>query len=379
MALILTEEQQLLKETAREFVTENAPVSQLRELRDTTDASGFSRDLWKQMAELGWAGIILPEEFGGADLGFAELGLVLEEAGRTLAATPLLSTVVLGGSAILLGGSDAQKKDLLPALSKGEKLFALAYQETPHHHPYRVATRAEGSEDGFRLTGEKLFVLDGHVADHLIVTARTSGADHERDGIALFLVDAGTPGLQVTRTLMVDGRNAAKVRLDGVEVDESRAIGRPGQGADLLDAVLDRGMVALSAEMLGTAQEAFDRTLEYLKERKQFGVPIGSFQALKHRAADLFCELELLRSIVLEALRAVDAGRPDLSKLASICKARASDTVVQAGNEGVQMHGGIGTTDEEDIGLFLKRAKVTALSFGDAPFHRDRYGQLEGY
>ncbi len=379
MALILTEEQELLKETAREFVTENAPVSQLRELRDTTDASGFSRDLWKQMAELGWAGIILPEEFGGSDLGFAELGLVMEEAGRTLAATPLLSTVVLGGSAILLGGSDAQKKDLLPAVSNGEKLLALAYQETPHHHPYRVATRAEGSKDGFCLTGEKLFVLDGHVADHLIVTARTSGADHDRDGIALFLVDAGTPGLRVRRTLMVDGRNAAKVRLDGVEVDKSRAIGRPGQGAELLDAVLDRGMVALSAEMLGTAQEAFDRTLKYLKERKQFGVPIGSFQALKHRAADLFCELELLRSIVLEALRAVDAGRPDLSKLASICKARASDTVVQAGNEGVQMHGGIGTTDEEDIGLFLKRAKVTALTFGDAPFHRDRYAELESY
>ena len=379
MALILTEEQELLQQTAREFVTENAPVTQLRELRDTADESGFSRALWKQMAELGWAGIIFPEEFGGADLGFAELGLVLEETGRTLAATPLLSTVVLGGSALLLGGTESQKKDLLPAVSRGEKLLALAYQETPHHDPYRVATRAESSGNGFRLTGEKTFVLDGHVADQLIVTARTSGGERERDGIALFLVDAGAPGLELTRTVMVDSRNAAKVRLGGVEVDASRAIGRPGGGGDLLDGVLDRGAIALSAEMLGTAQEAFDRTVAYLKERKQFGVPIGSFQALKHRAAQLFCELELLRSIVLEALRAVDAARPDLSKLASICKARASDAVVQAGNEGVQMHGGIGVTDEEEIGFFLKRAKAAALTFGDAPFHRDRFARLEGY
>jgi alkylation response protein AidB-like acyl-CoA dehydrogenase len=379
MPLVLTEEQELLRDTAREFVGENAPVTQLRKLRDDGDAAGFSRELWKEMAELGWAGILLPEEYGGAELGFAELGVVLEETGHTLTASPLLSTAVIGASALLLGGSEALQKDLLPGLGKGEKLLALACQETPRHEPHRVSTRAEADGDGFRLTGEKRFVLDGHVADHLIVVARTSGGERDRDGLTLFLIDAGASGLTVTRTQMVDSRNAALVRLDGVAADRSRVLGDVDRGAELLDPLLDRAAIALSAEMLGGAQEAFDRTIAYLKDRKQFGVPIGSFQGLKHRAAELFCELELSRSVVLEALRAIDENRRDVPTLASLCKARVSDTYVQAGNEGVQMHGGIGMTDEEEIGFFLKRAKASALTFGDAAFHRDRYATLEGY
>jgi alkylation response protein AidB-like acyl-CoA dehydrogenase len=379
MSLILNEEQELLRDTAREFVHDNAPVAELRRLRDENDPEGFSRGLWKEMVELGWAGILFPEELGGAGLGYAELGIVLEELGRTLAATPFTSTVVLGGNAVLLGGNDAQKKDLLPGVCSGDTLLALACQETARFDPYRVVTRAEPVDGGYRLSGHKRFVLDGHVADTLVVVARTSGQPGERDGLTLFLLDPGAAGVEITRTIMVDSHNAAKLRLDGVEVEASAVLGQVGRGAEILDPVFDRATIALSAEMLGGIQEAFDRTLAYLKERTQFGVPIGSFQALKHRAAEWFCEVELTRSIVLDALRALDEERPDVPQLASACKARASETFVLSGEEAIQMHGGIGMTDEEEIGFFLKRARVAELSFGDAAYHRDRYARLEGY
>lgn len=379
MSLVLSEEQELLRNTAREFVAEQSPVKELRRLRDANDPVGFSRDLWKQMAELGWAGIVLPEEHGGSGLGYAELGLVLEACGRTLAATPLVATSLLGANAVLLGGNDTQKKDVLPAVAKGERLLALALEEASHHAPYRIATRAEATANGYRLSGRKTFVLDGHVADQLVVVARTAGAPGGRDGLALFLVPKGARGLAVARTTMVDGRNAAKVTLDGVEVDRSAALGTPGRGADVLDRVLDRATIGLAAEMLGTLAEAFERTVGYLKTRKQFGVPIGSFQALKHRAANMFVEVELSRSIVLDALRAIDENRQDVPALASVAKARVSDAIHLIGNEAVQMHGGIGVTDEEEIGLFLKRARVAELTLGDAAYHRARFASLSGF
>ncbi len=379
MALILTEEQELLQQTAREFLAEHAPVAAFRKLRDSNDPAGFSRDLWKQLVELGWPGIILSEDVGGAGLGYAELGVVLEEAGRTLAASPLYATLLLGGNAILLGGNDTQRKEILGAVARGERLLALAYQETPRHDAFAVRTQAVATRDGFRITGEKRFVLDGHIADQIVVLARTSGGPRDRDGLALLLVDGNAAGVTRTRTAMVDSRNAANLRFDGVEVDRSRLVGEVGRAADVVERVFDRAAIALSAEMLGGALEVFERTVRYLRERKQFGVPIGSFQGLKHRAAQLFCEVELSRSVVLEALRAVDAGSLDVPKLASACKARLSDTYVQVANEGVQMHGGIGMTDEVDVGLFLKRAKAAALALGDATYHRDRYARLEGY
>jgi alkylation response protein AidB-like acyl-CoA dehydrogenase len=379
MALILNEEQELLRDTAREFVKENSPVAALRKLRDDADPLGYSAELWKQMAELGWPGILFPEELGGAELGYAELGVVLEELGRELVATPFVSSVLLGGNAVLLGGNDTQKKDLLPGVCSGETLLALACQETARFDPYRIATTAEPADGGYRLSGEKVLVLDGHVAQRLIVAARTSGSPGDRDGITLFLVDPAASGLTLTRTLMVDSRNAARVRLEGVVSDAGAVLGALDRGADVLDPVFDRATIGLAAEMLGSAQEAFDRTLAYLKERKQFGVPIGSFQALKHRAAEWFAEIELLRSIVLDGLRAIDDGRPDVPQIASACKARASDVLIQSGEEGVQMFGGIGMTDEEEIGFFLKRARVAELTFGDSSFHRDRYATLEGY
>jgi len=379
MSLALSEEQELLRNTAREFVSENSPVKELRRLRDAQDPVGFSRSLWKQMGELGWAGIVLPEELGGAGLGYAELGIVLEECGRTLAATPLVSTTLLGGNALLLGGNETQKKEILPAVAKSERILALALQEGAHHAPYAIATQAVPTSSGYRIRGNKTFVLDGHVADQLVVVARTAGAAGEREGLSLFLVPRSARGLAVERTIMVDGRNAANLTLQGVEVEKSALIGSAGRGADLLDPVLDRATIGLAAEMLGTLTEAFERTIAYLKERKQFGVPIGSFQALKHRAANMFVEVELSRSIVLEALRAIDENRPDVSQLASIAKARLSDAIHLIGNEAVQMFGGIGVTDEEEIGLFLKRARVAELTLGDAAHHRARFAALSGF
>jgi alkylation response protein AidB-like acyl-CoA dehydrogenase len=377
--LLLSEEQELLRDTAREMVQSKAPLKETRRLRDSRDADGFSRALWKEACELGWAGIPFAEEVGGAGLGYAELGIVLEELGRTLAPTPILSTVVLAGSAVQLAGSEKQKGEILRGICDGSRLLALAHQESPRFTPFRCATRAEKTAGGWKLTGKKLFVLDGHVADTLVVVARTSGAESDRDGLALFLVPATQKGLAITRTTLIDGRNAAQIALNGIEIGADAALGAPGAAADVLDAVFDRGAAALASEMMGGIQEAFDRTLAYLKARDQFGVKIGTFQALKHRAADWFCEVELARAIVLEALRAIDAGDKGAARLVSTAKARASDAFILSGEEGIQMHGGIGMTDEEDIGLFLKRARAAEQTLGDAGYHRDRFAKLGGY
>ena len=379
MPLVLTEEQELLRQTARELIEARSPVAEFRRLRDADDSVGFSRELWSEMAELGWAGIPFPEIYGGAELGCAELGVVLEECGRRLVATPLVSTVLLGGSALLLGGNETQKKDVLTAVAAGKRILAVALQEGPRHAPYRVETRAERRGSAFRLTGRKDFVLDGHVADQLVVVARSAGGAGEREGLGLFLVDASARGLRRSRTRMVDGRNAAKLELDGVEVDAAALLGQPERGADVLDAVLDRAAAGLAAEMLGGIDVAFQITLDYLRARQQFGVPIGSFQALKHRAARMFVELELSRSVVLDALQALDAGHPRASQKASIAKAQLGEAAFLIGNEGVQMHGGLGVTDEQDIGLYMKRARASQFTFGDSGYHRDRYARLEHF
>lgn len=379
MALILDEDQQMIKETAREFVQENSPITRVRELRDSNDADGFSRELWKEMAELGWAGIVIPEEYGGQGLGWMELGVILEECGRTLVPEPFVSTVLLGSTALLLGENETAKKDLLPAVCAGERLLALAFQETAHFHPFAIETRAEAANGRYTLNGKKVFVFDGHVADSLIVAARSAGKSGERDGITLFVVDAKAAGVSIQRTNMLDSRNAAEVTLKNVEVETSAVLGQPGQGGELLEAVLDRAAIGLAALMLGGALEAFDRTIAYLKERKQFNVPIGSFQALKHRASRMFCALEFSKSIVLGALTALDAGDANVAKFASTAKAQLSDTFALVAKEAVQMHGGIGVTDECDIGFYLKRAKVAGKTFGDASYHRERFARLEGY
>ena len=379
MGMVLTEEQGMLRDAAREFVRDRAPISALRKLRDDADGDGFSRQLWSEMVELGWTGILIAEEFGGADFGFQGLGVVLEETGRALVASPLISTVVLGGSAIALGGSMAQKADVLPAIASGKRLLALALEEGAHHAPHRIATSATASGDGYKLSGQKTFVLDGHIADQLIVVARTSGDERARDGITLFLIDAKASGVKTNRTIMVDSRNAANITLDGVEVTGDAVIGEVDKGADILDAVLDRGRIALAAEMLGSGQEVFEFTLEYLKERHQFGQPIGTFQALQHRAVAMFGDLEICRSVVMDALTAVDENRDDLPLMASFAKAKVGEVMHLISNEGVQMHGGIGMTDEHQSGFYLKRARVAEHTFGTPAWHRDRFASLSNY
>jgi len=378
--LVLTEDQELLAKTAADFVTEHSPVARMRKLRDTKDAVGFSRPLWKQMAELGWVGIPFPEEHGGAGLGFAELVVVLEALGRTLAPEPFLSTVLLGGQALLLGGSAEQKKAWLPKLVAGDAIVTLAHQEAKSRYDLRqIEARAEKAGAGWRIAGEKIQVLDGHVADAIVVAARTSGSAGDARGITLFLVKAGAPGLGVTRQWRVDSRSAALVTLSGVEAVAADVVGEVDAGGELLERVVDRATIGLCAEMLGGMLQAAEDTFRYLKERVQFGVPIGSFQALKHRAARMYIELELARSAVMAVARAADEGSDELPKLVSLAKARCSDAYVLITNEAVQMFGGVGMTDEYDVGFYMKRARAAEMTFGDAAFHRDRWARLSGY
>jgi alkylation response protein AidB-like acyl-CoA dehydrogenase len=379
MSMLLNEEQRLLRDSAREFLSARAPVSALRRLRDTRDPLGYDPDLWRQVVEMGWTAAVFPEADGGLDFGYKGLGAVFEQAGRTLAATPLLSSVVLGGGLVLEAGSAAQRAALIPAIISGQTLLALALEEDARHDPAMVRTAARRQADGWVLDGEKWFVLDGHVAHSLVVVARTAGVAGDTHGLSLFMLDPAAAGVEVTRTLMVDSRNAARVRLSGVKVGDAALLGVVDEGYTVLDAVLDRARICLAAESLGVICEAFDRTVSYLKERVQFDVKIGSFQALQHRVARLYTEIELLRSCVAAALDAIDAGSADIALLASLAKGRAADLSERALNEAVHMHGGIGVTDELDIGLFLKRGRVIQQSFGDGVFHRNRYASLKGF
>jgi len=378
--LALSEDQELLAKTAADFVAERSPVARVRRLRDEKDPLGFSRELWREMAGLGWVGIPFPEWAGGAGMGLADLAVVLEALGRSLAPEPFLSSALLGGQAVLLGGSDAQRKDVLPALCSGERLLALAFQEEGSRYDlHRVATRAEAVAGGFTLSGRKIQVLDAAAADQIVVAARTAGAERDPAGITLFLLSAKAKGVGNRPQHRIDSRGAAIVELEGVKAGRDDVVGEVGAGGALLEEVIDRATVGLCAETLGLMAEAFERTLAYSKARVQFGVPIGSFQALKHRAALCFIEIELSRSAVMAAARAIDAGADDARQLVSVAKARCSDAAIRVTNEAVQMHGGIGMTDEHDIGFYMKRARVAELSFGDAAWHRDRYARLEGY
>lgn len=375
MPLVLNEEQNMLKDAAKDFCTKSTPITQLRKLRDDKSETGFDSGAWQQMVDLGWAGITVPEDFGGLGFGFLGLGVVLEECGRTLTASPLLSTVI-GATALVAAGSDDQKNELLPKVSGGELLLALALEESAHHNPYGSATTAQKSANGYSITGSKKFVLDGNIADKLVVVARSSGKAGDRDGLTLVLVDRESANVNVTRTIMADSRNAANIEFSGAE---GVIIGEEGKAADVIDHVLDTGRILLAAEMLGGVQECFERTIEYLKVREQFGVAIGSFQGLQHRAAQMFCEVELSKSVVLEALSALDEGSEDIAELASLAKARVNDTYNLVSGEGVQMHGGIGMTDEYEIGFFLKRSRIAEHTYGNSAFHRDRYATIQGY
>jgi alkylation response protein AidB-like acyl-CoA dehydrogenase len=379
MALVLTEEQSMLRDSARGLISDKAPVSHLRQLRDAKDATGFSRELWKTFAEMGFTGLLVPEDFGGSGLGCVEAGVVMEEIGRTLMPSPFLSTAVLAASALSRGGSAAQKAEHLPKISAGSLIAALAIDEGAKHRPLQTRLQAVRSGNGFKLNGAKAFVVDGHVADLLIVAARTAGAAGEREGVTLFLVDPKTKGLATERTAMVDSHNAARIDFDNVEVNADDVLGEVDQGFALLEGVLNIGRGAVASEMLGLSEEVFARTVSYLKERKQFGKPIGEFQALQHRAAQLYIDIEITRAAVLKAQQALDGDFENAAAAVAVAKARAGATATRAVQEGVQMHGGMGMTDQFDIGFFMKRARTCEELFGDANFHADQLARRKSY
>lgn len=373
MSWVLDEQRRMLRDSAQSFISERAPVAHLRALRDSGDASGYSPALWRGFGEQGYAATLIPEAHGGLGLGVCEAGLIAEQIGHALAPTPFLGTAVLAAWLLARAGSAAQQQAWLPRIAGGDAVLALAVDEGPKHRPAALKSTAVREGGGWLIDGAKVLVVDGHVADALIVAAQADG------GVALLLVPAGTPGLAVARTAMVDAHNAARVTLAGVRVAEDALIGSVGTGRALLDGVLDVGRAVIASELIGLADEVFERTVDYLLQRRQFDRMIGEFQALQHRAAELFCDLELARALTRQAQAALDAGSADAPKLVAQAKARANLSANRAVQEGVQMHGGIGMTDELDIGLFMKRARVLQELFGDAGFHMDRAAVMAGY
>jgi acyl-CoA dehydrogenase len=372
MPLILTEEQTMLQDAADGFLNEQAPIAHLRKLRDERDADGVSRDLWRAFGEMGFAGVIIPEALGGMGLGAVEAGVIAESLGRTLTPSPYLGSSILSAKVLIDGGSQAQQA-WLPRIAAGDAILSLAVDEGAKHAPSRITTRAERAGNGFKLNGAKAFVLDGHVADALIVVATAE------EGTALFLVDPATAGVAVERTVMVDAHNAARITLTDVAVDADAVIGAVGGGDALLDGALNLGRACAASSLTGAGDQAFKTTMEYLRTRKQFGKLIGEFQALQHRAAHLFSELELARAATIGAQIAIDEGREDAPLAASIAKAKAGRVAELAVQEAVQMHGGVGMTDAFDVGLFMKRVRVLNELLGDAGFHAERVARAQGF
>jgi alkylation response protein AidB-like acyl-CoA dehydrogenase len=374
----LTEEQAQLHELARSWAREQAPVAKFRAMRDSGNALGFERATWAAIGELGWAGILVPEAYGGTDMGLLSFGLVLEELGRQLTASPLLASGLVGASALRLAGTDAQKQAWLPRIADGSVILTLAVDEGSRHAPLRTALTAAAHGGGYRLSGRKVHVLEGMAADAYVVAARTDGAPGDAEGISLFLVEASAAGIERRRRHTADSRGYADLTFGDVDVPADALMGTAGQGAPLLDAILDRARAGLGAEMLGVASQSFELTLDYLKSRVQFGQVIGGFQALGHRAAGLYIEQENARSCVEAALQAIDEGQQDVPALCSLSMCKAGDFLHHVSNEMIQMHGGIGMTDEFDAGLYLKRARALEATWGNQAFHRDRYATLMG-
>jgi len=374
VALVLNEDEKLLKESAEGFFKDKAPVASLRALRDERSETGFDKGLWQEMADMGFAGILIDEDHGGVDMGYMAAGLVAEQMGRNLSASPFISTAVLAVTALNQAGSADQKKAWLPKIAAGDTLMALAVDEGRKHAPSKIEMTAQRSGNGFKLNGSKAMVVDGHVADQLIVAAKTAD-----DKLTLFLVDPKAKGVEIERTIMVDSRNAARIEFDNVELNADAVLGEVDGGESVLETILSAGRAAISAELYGASDAAFQITTEYIRERKQFGTEIGRFQALQHRSSHLYTELEIAKSAVLSSLSALDAGDKMASHYVKMTKAKVGQVAKLAGLEGIQMHGGVGMTDEYDIGLYLKRIRVGQELFGDTNFHMEEVAQSAGF
>ena len=373
MSLVLNETASFLQDQTQKFAREKTPTAHFRSIRDSENPDCFDREIWKQMADQGLTGILIPEEFGGSNFGLSGIGIVLQELGRTLTPSPLLATAVIGTSFLSKLGTEEQKKRYLPEIVKGNITCCFAFEEGPRHNPIVSETNAEKKGNKFIINGKKTFVIDGGFADLVIIAAKT------KNGVSLFTADRDSDGIEINQTKMVDSRNAANMTFENLEINSDAILGELDSAQDTINEVLDISRAVLAAEMLGGALEAFEITLSYLKEREQFGAKIGSFQALQHRAANMFTELELCKSCVLESLSAFDENSNDIQRLVSLSKAKVGETFHLVSNEGVQMHGGVGVTDEYDIGLYLKRARVAEQTFGNSEFHRNRYAEITGY
>ncbi len=385
MPLYHTDDQAMLADTAVQFMAEEGAITkQLRHWRDFVGQDGgackdgFGHALWQQMAEMGFTGILVSEADGGMGMGHVEAGIVLEEIGRNLTPSPFLTSSVMAATA-LGAGSDELRSRYLPGLLSGESVFAVAVDEGPKHRPERIATRATRAGNGFRLNGSKTFVIHGGSADMLVVAARTSGGDNDADGITLFAVPKDAAGLAQNPVRLVDSSIATHVKLDNVELDGDAVIGEVDGGREVLNRVLNAGRIGAAAESVGVARGAMDMTVTYLKQRKQFGRLIGEFQALQHRASHLYSEVEIARAAVIKAQQLLDGGSEKAELMVSVAKAKAGKAASLAVKEGVQMHGGIGMTDEYDIGLYMKRDRALAEFLGDQYYHTERVSQLSGY
>ncbi len=378
MALTLTDDQIQLHDSVRSFLSEQSPVAALRALRDNADVDGFSRPLWARFAEMGYTGVLVPEAHGGLGLGHVEAGLVMAQIGHQLCASPLLASGIVACTALRLAGSAAQQAAWLPRLAAAQAIATLAVDETAKHRPQTLATTVRADGSGWLLDGAKTLVLDGHVADLFIVAARVGEA-----ATGLFLVDAKAPGVAVERTVMVDAHNAARVQFKAVRLGADALLGTPDTGAATLAATLAAGRCAVAAELLGLADEAFARTIDYIKQRKQFGKLIGEFQALQHRAAVLYADLEISRAALIGAQQALDAdihaAATSTKAAVAVAKARAGRTATTAVQESVQMHGGMGMTDAFEIGFFMKRARVLQELWGDSHFQANSFATHQGY
>jgi alkylation response protein AidB-like acyl-CoA dehydrogenase len=379
MPLYHTEDQAMLAETAASFMAEHGNIAkQLRHWRDSNCPDGFGHGLWKQMAEMGFTGILVEEAYGGLGMGHVEAGIVLEEIGRNLTPSPFLTSAVLAATALRHASAELKGR-YLPGLVAGDAVFAVAIDETAKHNPQRITTRAEKWGNGFRLTGAKTFVIHGASADMIVVAARTSGNDEDNEGITLFAVPKDAAGMSHEPVRLVDSAMATHTRFDGVELPGDAVIGEVDGGREILNAMLMAGRVGAAAEGVGVARGAMAMTIAYLKQRKQFGRLIGEFQALQHRASHLYAEVEIARAVTLKAQQLLDAGSEQADLMASVAKAKVAKAARLAVQEGVQMHGGIGMTDEYDIGLYMKRDRALAEFLGDAYFHANRVAELSGY
>ena len=370
----LNEEQVMLKKSARDFLEKECPKSLVRKMID--DERGYSPDLWKMMADLGWQGLAIPERFGGVGSSFLDLTVLLEEMGRALVPGPFMPTVVHCARPLVAYGSEDQKQRMLPGIAGGSLIMTLALAETEGGlEASDISTQAKPDGDGYRVTGTKLFVPDANIADYLLCATRTSSRSADSEGITLFLVDARTNGIGVRQLKTMTGEKLCEVAFDDVKVPSGAMLGALNAGWPIVSTILQEARVAESAWMSGGARWVLETSVQYASTRIQFGVPIGSFQAIQHKCADMAVLVEGATSAVYHAAWAVDNHDPQLDLASSVAKAWCSDAFSRVSVDGVQIHGGIGYTWDHDMHLYLKRAKSSEAAFGDAEYHRERIAQ----